>query len=146
MHIRVPILWHGARPRMSYSCPTGAKKANRCARSVLLPRGRCAASSSPRPTVQTRAWGPGPHVRHLACRFLCAEKTDRRIRSMPPPAVARLFASAKRNSPVPDTGAWTHESSLGYRSLGTEKSNRRSCQYRASSGPPQKMERLNFRN
>jgi hypothetical protein len=90
----------GAQPCMPYSWPAGAKKANRHARSVLQPRGRCVASSSPRPTVQPRAWGPGPHVRHLACRFLCVKKIDRRMRSTPPLAVARLFASAKSNSPV----------------------------------------------
>jgi hypothetical protein len=99
-----PMAW-GARPRMSYSLPAGAKKANRRARSMLPPRDRCAASSSPRPTVQPQAWGLGPHIRRLACRFLCAEKTDRRVRSTPPPVVAHLFTSAKSNSPVSDIGA-----------------------------------------
>jgi hypothetical protein len=35
---------------------------------------------------------------------------------------------------------------LGRRSLGAEKSNRRSRQYRASSGPPQKTKKVNFQN
>jgi hypothetical protein len=35
---------------------------------------------------------------------------------------------------------------LGRRFLGAEKSNRRSRQYRVSSGPPQKTERVNFQN
>jgi hypothetical protein len=95
---------------MSYSWPARAKKANCRARSVLPPRGRCTASSSPRSTVQPWAWGPGPHIRRLACRFLCVEKTDRRVRSMPPPTVAHLFASAKSNSPVSNTGAQARES------------------------------------
>jgi hypothetical protein len=34
----------------------------------------------------------------------------------------------------------------GRRFLGAEKSNRRSRQYRASSGPPQKTEKVNFQN
>jgi hypothetical protein len=32
------------------------------------------------------------------------------------------------------------------RFLGAEKSHRRSRQYRASSGPPQKTEKMNFQN
>jgi hypothetical protein len=67
-------------------------------------------------------------------------------RSKPPPAVVRLFTSAETNSPVSDTGARAHESPLGRRFLGAEKSNCHSCQYRASSGPPQKTERVNFQN
>jgi hypothetical protein len=35
---------------------------------------------------------------------------------------------------------------LGRRFLGAEKSNRRSRQYRASLGPPQKTEKVNFQN
>jgi hypothetical protein len=35
---------------------------------------------------------------------------------------------------------------LGRRFLGAEKSNRRSRQYRASSGPPQKTEKVNFQS
>jgi hypothetical protein len=101
----------GARPRMSYSWSAGAKKANRRARSVLPPCGRCTALSSPRSTVQPQAWGPGPHARYLACRLLCAEKADRRVKSTPPPTIAHLFASTKDNSPVADTGAQAHESS-----------------------------------
>jgi hypothetical protein len=58
--------------------------------------------------------GPGPHVMHLARRFLCAEKANRRVKSAPPPTVVRLFASAKTNNPVPCTKAQAHEScSLG---------------------------------
>jgi hypothetical protein len=55
--------------------------------------------------------GPGPHVMHLACRFLGAKEANRRARSTPPPAVTRLFTSAETNSPVSDTGARAHESS-----------------------------------
>jgi hypothetical protein len=63
MCTRVPILWHGG--MASHVIQLGrwsqsAKKANRRARSVLPPRGRCAASSSPRPTAQPPTWGPRP--------------------------------------------------------------------------------------
>jgi hypothetical protein len=54
---RYPAYGMGARPYMTYSWLAGAKKANRRARSVLLPRGRCTASSSPRPTVQPQTRG-----------------------------------------------------------------------------------------
>jgi hypothetical protein len=64
------------------------------------------------------------------------------MRSEPPPAVARLFTSAETNSPVSDARVRAHESS----SLGAEKSNRRSRQCRASLGPPQKIEKVNFQN
>jgi hypothetical protein len=51
---------------------------------------------------------------HLVCRFLCAEKVNRRVKSTPPPAVVRIFTPAETDSPVPDTGARAHESpSLG---------------------------------
>jgi hypothetical protein len=46
---------------------------------------------------------------YLARRFLCAEKANRCVKSAPPPAVVRLFASAKTNSPVPDTRAQAHD-------------------------------------
>jgi hypothetical protein len=49
---------------------------------------------------------------HLARRFRCAEKTNRRVKSTSPPAVLRLFAPTKTNSPVSDTGARAHESSF----------------------------------
>jgi hypothetical protein len=108
---RHPAYGMGARPCMTRSCLAGAKKANRRARSVLPPRGSCVASSSSRSTVQPQARGPGLHVRHLACRFLRAEKTDCRGRGMPPPVVTRLPASTKSNDPVSHAGARTHESS-----------------------------------
>jgi hypothetical protein len=101
---RYPPYGMGARPYMTCSWLAGAKKANRRARNVLPPRGRCAASSSPRPTVQPQARGPGLHVRHLACRSLCAEKTDRCGRGTPSPAVTRLYASTKSNDPISHTG------------------------------------------
>jgi hypothetical protein len=51
---------------------------------------------------------------HLARRFLCAEKANRRVKSAPPPAVVCLFALAETDSPVSGTGAWADElSSLG---------------------------------
>ena len=69
-------------------------------------------------TKQSNLWhgGPGPHVMHLARRFLCAEKAkaNRRVESTPPPAVVRLFAPAETDSLVSDMGARAHESpSLG---------------------------------
>jgi hypothetical protein len=77
--------------------------------------------------------GPGPHVMHLACRFLGAKEANRRTRSAPPPTVARLFTSIETNSPVCDTGARAHESS----SLGAGSWVQRSrTADRASTAPP----------
>jgi hypothetical protein len=69
---------------------------------------------------------------HLARRFLCAEKANRRVKSAPPPTVVRLFAFAKTNSPVPGTGAQAHESS----SLGVGSWVQSSTAARASTAPP----------
>jgi hypothetical protein len=41
---------------------------------------------------------------HLARRFLRAEKANRRVKSAPQPAIVRLFAPTKTNSPVSGTG------------------------------------------
>jgi hypothetical protein len=101
----VPKREEGESPR-----PT-VKKVNRRTRSVLPPRG-----SAP-PRLRCNQWsnlwhgGPGPHVMHLARRFLCAEKANRRMKSVPPSAVVRLFAPAETDSPVSGIGAWAHESS-----------------------------------
>jgi hypothetical protein len=60
----------------------------------------------------------------------------------------RLFISTARNK---RPGLW-HEGPdprvilLGRQLLGAEKANRRLCQCRASSGPPQKTEKVNFQN
>jgi hypothetical protein len=59
---------------------------------------------------------------------------------MSPPVVVRLFAPTETNSPGPRVIL------LGHRFMSTEKSHRRSRQYHASSGPPQKTEKLNFQN
>jgi hypothetical protein len=131
---RHPAYGMGARPCMTRSWLAGAKKANRRARSVLPPRGRCVASSSPRPTVQPQARGPGLHVRHLACRFLHAEKTERRGRGTPPPAVTRLPAFTKSNDPVSHAGAQTHESSTAGDSPWVQRSQTAA---RANAAPPQ---------
>jgi hypothetical protein len=100
---------------------------------VLPPRG----SAPPRlhRNQLSNLWhgGPGPHVMHLARRFLCAEKVNRRVKSAPPPTVVRHFASAKTNSPVPGTRAQAHESSF----LGTGSWVQRSrTAARASTAPP----------
>jgi hypothetical protein len=80
---------------------------------------------------------------HLACRFLGAKDANRHARSMPPPAVARLSISVETNSPISDTGGLgPRVRLLGRRFQGGEKPNRRSRQYRASSGPPQKTEKF----
>jgi hypothetical protein len=42
---------------------------------------------------------------HLAHRFLCAEKANRRVKSAPLPAVVRLSALAETDNPVSGTGA-----------------------------------------
>jgi hypothetical protein len=109
-------------------------KVNRRTRSVLPPRG----SAPPRLHRNQRSnlWhgGPGPHVMHLARRFLCADKANRRVKSAPPPAVVRLFAPAETDGPVSGTGAWAHESS----SLGAGSWVQRSrTAARASTAPPQ---------
>jgi hypothetical protein len=56
---------------------------------------------------RTSLWhgGPGPRVMLFGRRPLCAEKANRRTRSMPPPAVVCLLTSAETNSPVFGTGA-----------------------------------------
>jgi hypothetical protein len=70
---------------------------------------------------------------HLACRFLGAKEANRRTRSTPPPAVARLFTSTKTNSPVSNTGARAYKSS----SLGAGSWVQRSrTAARASTVPP----------
>jgi hypothetical protein len=94
----------------------------------------------------------------LGCWPPCAEKTNRRVRSTPlpavvrlftsaessgpvcrvrstpPPVVVRLFASAETNSPVSDTGARAHESSpLG---AGSWVQRSRTAAH-ASTAPPQ---------
>jgi hypothetical protein len=80
---------------------------------------------------------------HLAHRFLCVEKANRRVKNASLPAVVRLFAPAETNNPVSGTGGLDPRVILlGHRYLRTEKSHRCSCQYRASSGPPQKTEKL----
>jgi hypothetical protein len=69
------------------------------------------------------------------------------VRSTPLPAVVRLFTSAETNSPISDTGGpGPRVILLGRRFLGAEKSNHRSRQYRASSGPPQRTKKVNFQN
>jgi hypothetical protein len=104
---RFPSYDTGGRPHMSYKLARSAKKANRRTRSVQPPRGYTPFSSSSQPAVKkanrrTRSvqpprgcaplrlrcnqrsnlWhgGPGPHVMHLARRFLGAEKSHRRSR------------------------------------------------------------------
>jgi hypothetical protein len=42
---------------------------------------------------------------HLACRFLCAEKANRRVKNASPLAVVRLFAPAETDSLVSGMGA-----------------------------------------
>jgi hypothetical protein len=42
---------------------------------------------------------------HVAHRFLCAEKANRRVKNASPPAVVRLFTLAETKSPVSGTGA-----------------------------------------
>jgi hypothetical protein len=101
----------GARPCMTYSWLAGAKKANHRARSVLPPRGRCTASSSPRPTVQPQTGGQVC----MSSTWHAGSCTQRRQTTVgegtPPPAVTRLSASTKSNDPVSHVGARTHESS-----------------------------------
>jgi hypothetical protein len=87
---------------------------------------------------------PGPRVILFGRRLPCAGKTNRRTRSTPPPAVVHLFTSAESSGPT--FGPGPRVILLGRRFLGAEKSNRRSRQYRASSGPPQKTEKVNFQN
>jgi hypothetical protein len=52
------------------------------------------------------------------------------------------FAAASR----PTWGPGPHVMHLARRSLGAKKSHRRSRQYRVSSGPSQKTEKINFQN
>jgi hypothetical protein len=100
--------------------------------------------------AQSLTRGPGPRVILLGSRFLGAEKANRRSRpkSKPPPAAVCLFISAARNKrpSLWHGGSGPRVILLGRRLLGAEKANRRSHQYRASSGPPQKTEKVNFQN
>jgi hypothetical protein len=100
----------GSAPPSSLPRPT-VKKANRRTRSVLSPHG--SAPPHLRRNQQSNLWhgGPDPHVMHLAHRFLCVEKANRRVKNAPLPAVVRLFAPAETDSLVSGTGAWAHESS-----------------------------------
>jgi hypothetical protein len=84
----------GARPCMTYNWFAGAGKANPRARSVLLPRGRCTASSLPRPMVQPQhggqvcmsgTWRAGSCARRTRTTTGEARHRLRRRASSPPP-------------------------------------------------------------
>jgi hypothetical protein len=85
----------------------------------------CAPSSSPQPTVK---------------------RTNRRTRSVQSPrgcAPPRLRRNQRSN--LWHEGPGPHVMHLARRFLRTEKSHHHSRQYHASSGPPQKTEKLNFK-
>jgi hypothetical protein len=126
----------GAWPHMSYSWAAGPKARKR----RIAARGVCYRPAvgallhlrrDQRPNLLRG--GPGPHVTHLACRFLSTKKANHRVKSAHPPTVVRLFASAKTNSPVPGIRARAYESS----SLGAGSWVQRSrTTARASTAPP----------
>jgi hypothetical protein len=91
-----------------------------------------------------RHGGPGPQVIIFGRRLSCAGKANRRARSTPPPAVVHLSISVEGSGPA--SGLGPRVVPLGRWFLGAEKSNRRSRQCRASSGLPQKTEKVNFQN
>jgi hypothetical protein len=124
-----------------------AKKANRRARSVLPTRGRCAASSSPRPTAQPPAWGPRPtcHTPGVPIPEYEEGEPPREERASAYGSVPLRLRQNQQPSPW-HKGPGPRVTLLGRWFLGAEKSHRRSRQYRASSGPPQKTEKMNFQN
>jgi hypothetical protein len=100
--------------------------------------------------------GEPPHKERVAAPRLYAlssspqpvvKKANRHTRTMQSPsgcAPPRLRSSQRSNlwhgAPGP------HVMHPARRFLGAEKSHRRSCQYRISSGPSQKTEKINFQN
>jgi hypothetical protein len=82
---------------------------------------------------------------HLVRQFLCAEKANRRVKKH-----ATAYESAplrprrNRQPSLWHGGLDPRVILLGRRYLRTEKSHRRSRQYHASPGPPQKTEKINF--
>jgi hypothetical protein len=80
------------------------------------------------------------------CGSSSTEEANRHARSELPPAVVRLSISAGSNGPVSDTGPGPRAILPGRRFLSTERANRRSCQYYASLGPPQKAGKVIFSN
>jgi hypothetical protein len=133
MHTGVPNQWRGGpAPQVIQLVrwSPSTEKANRHARSESLRLFVSIESSRPASGME----GPGPRVILFGHQPPCAEKANRRTRCTPPPAVVRLFTSAKNNNPVSDAGARAHESS----SLGTGswvQGGRTAA--RASTMPPQ---------
>jgi hypothetical protein len=113
----------GVRPHMSYKLARSAKKANCRTRSVQVPCGYT------------------PFHLHRD------KEANRRTRSVQPPrgcASPRLRRNQRSN--LWHEGPGPHVMHLAHRFLHTEKSHRHPHQYHASSGPPQKTEKLNFQN
>jgi hypothetical protein len=100
--------------------------------------------------------GEPPHKERATALWLCApsslpqptvKKANRRTRSVQPPggcAPPRLRCNQRPN--LWHGGPDPHVRHPARRFLRTEKSHRHTRQYHASSGPPQKTEKLNFQN
>jgi hypothetical protein len=75
------------------------------------------------------------------------KKANRRTRSVQPPrGCAPPWLRCSQRSNLWHGGPGPHVMHPACRFLRTEKSHHHSRQYHASSGPPQKMEKLNFQN
>jgi hypothetical protein len=100
--------------------------------------------------------GEPPHKEHVTAPRLCAssstprptvKKANRRTRSVLPPrsnAPPRLHRNQR--SSLWHGGPGPHVMYLARWFWYTEKLHRHSCQYHASSGPPQKTEKIGFQN
>jgi hypothetical protein len=140
----------GARPHMSYKLARSTKKANHRTGSMPPPHG----STPLRLRRNQRSRRRTPHKKRATALRLYAlssspqpavKKANRRTRSVQPPrgcAPPRLRCSQRSN--LWHGGPGPHVMHLAHRFLCTEKSHRHSRQYHASSGPPQKTEKLNF--
>jgi hypothetical protein len=115
------------------------KKANCHTRSELPRLFIFAESSGPASGTGAR----GPRVILLGRRSLSAKKAKppREERTVVP-----LLLRQKQRTSLWHGGPGPRVILLGHRFLGVEKSNYRSRQYHASSGPPQKIEKVNFQN
>jgi hypothetical protein len=111
------------------------------------PHGRCAASSLPRPMAQPPTWGPRPTCHASGVPVPEYEEGEPSCEECTPAYGSAPLRLRQNQQPSPwHKGPGPPVILLGRRFLGAEKSHRRSRQYHASSGPPQKTEKVNFQN
>jgi hypothetical protein len=141
---------------VSGSAPLCLRRKQRLSLFVSAECSGLASSSLPNAAVQLLTRGPTSHT-PWASASVCGEGEPPRedhatVCGSAPLQLCRkqrpiLFTSTETNSSIPDMGAQAHETSSMRRwFLGAEKSNHHSHQYRASSRPPQKAEKVNFQN